>query len=114
MNEPISRELTRAERRAIRKLIVDACANYDHEYGCLPLDYVGCYMLDKWWTGVYCRYFVKAVLPQNPGREAALIEKKRSAPPSAAEKKRCEACGWLLRGDGRQRYCSEKCAERGR
>ena len=29
------RELTRAERAAIRKLVKDLCANYDHEYGCL-------------------------------------------------------------------------------
>ena len=32
MCEFLSRELTRAERTAIRKLVVDACANYDHEY----------------------------------------------------------------------------------
>jgi len=33
-----ARELTRAERTAIRKLVTSMCANYDKEYGCLPLD----------------------------------------------------------------------------
>jgi len=41
-----ARELTRHERAVIRKLVVGMCANYDSEYGCLPLDYGGCYMLD--------------------------------------------------------------------
>ena len=33
-----SRELTRQERAAIHKLVAGMCANYDSEYGCLPLD----------------------------------------------------------------------------
>ena len=44
-----SRELTRQERAAIRKLVTGMCANYDSEYGCLPLD-CECYILNKWWT----------------------------------------------------------------
>ena len=32
------RELTTGERRSIRKLVTGSCANYDSEYGCLPLD----------------------------------------------------------------------------
>ncbi|WP_425475069.1 cysteine-rich VLP protein, partial [Anaeromonas gelatinilytica] len=56
------RELTRRERTAIRRLVTGMCANYDPEYGCLPLDYGGCYMLDKYWTGAYCKYFKKACL----------------------------------------------------
>ena len=31
------RELTREEKAAIRKLVTRLCANYDREYGCLPL-----------------------------------------------------------------------------
>lgn len=31
----MSRELTRKEKAAIRKLVVTLCANYDREYGCL-------------------------------------------------------------------------------
>ena len=59
----MSRELTREEKRAIRKLVFYLCANYDREYGCVPLD-CSCYMLGKCWTGAYCRYFRDAVLPQ--------------------------------------------------
>ena len=65
------RELTREEKAAIRSLVVKWCANYDREYGCLPLD-CECYMLGKCWTGAYCRYFREAVLPLNPVLEAAL------------------------------------------
>ena len=48
------RELTRQEKTAIRKLVVQWCANYDRDTGCLPLD-CGCYMLGKTWTGPMCR-----------------------------------------------------------
>ena len=50
------RELTRDERKTIRRLVTGMCANYDSDYGCLPLD-CPCYMLGKWWTGSLCRYF---------------------------------------------------------
>ena len=40
------RELTREERTAIRKLVTSSCANFDREYGCLPLGGT-CYMLEK-------------------------------------------------------------------
>lgn len=33
------RELTAREKQRIKKLITSRCANYDKEYGCLPLDY---------------------------------------------------------------------------
>ena len=105
------RELTQDERAAVRKLVVKTCANYDHKYGCLPLDYGRCYMLDKCWTGAYCRYFVEAVLPLNPELETALTGKKRPPPPSAVTKS-CEICGKRFIGDGRRRYCSKKCADK--
>lgn len=39
MTGPPSRELTRSERAAIRKLVTELCANYDNqEKLCLPLD----------------------------------------------------------------------------
>lgn len=63
------RELTRDERRGIRKLVTEMCANYDRDYGCLPLD-CECYMLGKWWTGAFCRYFREALFP---GGEASLL-----------------------------------------
>ena len=68
----LSRELTRKEKTAIRSLVVTWCANYDREYGCLPLD-SDCYMLGKCWTGSYCRYFRESVLPLDPALEASLM-----------------------------------------
>lgn len=41
-----ARELTPKERRDIRRLVIAACASYDSEYGCLPLD-GPCYMFGK-------------------------------------------------------------------
>lgn len=67
----MSRELTREERAAIRALVVKWCANYDRDYGCLPLD-CECYMLSKCWMVALCRYFRVAVLPLAPALEAAL------------------------------------------
>ena len=86
MAKPIPRELTAAERREIRRLVVGLCANYDSEYGCLPLD-CECYMLNKWWTGSLCKYFKGSVLPTNPILERAL----KGKPP--ANTKPCAICG---------------------
>ena len=66
------RELNRSERAAIRKLVTELCANYDSQDKiCLPLN-SPCYMLNKWWTGAYCRYFEKAVLPVDAALESAI------------------------------------------
>ena len=66
------RELTRDQRAAIRKQVTKCCANYDNQDQlCLPLD-CPCYMLQKWWTGSYCRYFREAVLPADPALESAI------------------------------------------
>ncbi|MGI6174973.1 MAG: cysteine-rich VLP domain-containing protein [Christensenellales bacterium] len=99
-----SRELTRGERAAIRKLVTGMCANYDSEYGCVPLDYGGCYMLDKCWTGAYCKYFQNAVLPLDPKLEATLLGK------AAPEMDTCAVCGRLFVPKGKQAYCSPACA----
>lgn len=96
-----SRELTRQERAAIRALVIRWCANYDRDYGCLPLD-CPCYMLEKWWTGAYCRYFREAVLPLDPALEAALMDSGRELRP-------CPVCGRPVPLDGRRRYCSDAC-----
>ena len=67
------RELNRSERAAIRKLVTELCANYDSQDKiCLPLD-SPCYMLNKWWTGAYCRYFEKAAWPS--GGEIDIMER---------------------------------------
>jgi len=97
-----SRELTREERAKIRKLVTGMCANYDHEYGCLPLD-CPCYMLNKWWTGSYCKYFRNAVLPLDLVLEAALIDITKP------ETKPCALCGKIFVSDGKRTYCSPAC-----
>ena len=69
------RELNRSERAPMRKLVTELCANYDSQDKiCLPLD-SSCYMLNKWWTGAYCRYFEKAVLPVDAALESSITEK---------------------------------------
>ena len=100
----MARELTREEKRAIHKLVKSLCANYDKDYGCLPLD-CECYMLGKCWTGAYCRYFREAVLPTDPALEAALLS---DGP--APKTRPCPVCGRAFLPDGRQRYCSPVCA----
>lgn len=100
----MSRELTREEKAAIRRLVTKLCANYDKEYGCLPLD-CECYMLGKCWTGAYCRYFREAVLPTDPALEAAL-----TCEGPAPEMRPCPVCGRPVPPDGRRQYCSPACA----
>ena len=101
-----ARELTRSERTAIRRL-VKLCANYDAEYGCLLLD-GSCYMLGKWWTGGYCRYFQEAVLPLDPVLEVALLG--QSGGPAY---KVCPICGGAYLPVTSQVYCSEACRIKG-
>jgi len=100
------RELTRTERADIRALVKSMCANYDHEYGCLPLD-CACYMLNKWWTGAYCKYFKNAVLPLNPQLEASLLG-------IDGRMKSCPVCGILYLPSTSQAYCSDTCRVAGR
>ena len=102
-----ARELIRSERAAIRKLVVGMCANYDPEYGCLPLD-CPCYMLNKWWTGTYCKYFQNAVLPLDPKLEATLTGREAPALDT------CAVCGKSFVRDGKRAYCSPTCADTAR
>lgn len=98
------RELTRAERVGIRALAKSVCANYDHEHGCLPLD-CQCYMLGKWWTGSFCKYFTEHVLPLAPGLSASMMGYRNLKP--------CATCGSLFPPMGRQVYCTARCREKG-
>ncbi|MDR2649918.1 MAG: cysteine-rich VLP domain-containing protein [Clostridiales bacterium] len=102
------RELTRAERAAIRILVASECANHDGESGCPPLD-GPCYVLGKWWTGAYCKYFREAVLPIDRVLEAALLG--GAAP--IVETRPCAACGKAFPVSGRQSYCSAACQKAG-
>ena len=94
----MARELTREEKKKIRALVIKWCANYDKEYGCLPLE-CECYMFGKCWTGAYCRYFREAVLPLDPALEAALLTEG-----PRPEFKPCPICGGAVPTDGRMAY----------
>ena len=99
------RELTVPERRSIWKLVTGSCANYDREYGCLPLD-CECPMLGICYTNsAMCRYFWEAVLPNDPKLESAL---------NALPTRRCQRCGKPFPVSGRRVYCSDNCADAAR
>lgn len=98
------RELKRSEQSAIRKLVTELCANYDSQDKiCLPLD-SPCYMLNKWWTGAYCRYFEKAVLPVDTALESAITGEDTSM-----RQKICSVCGKSYLPITSQAYCSDAC-----
>jgi len=101
------RELTREERAAIKKLVVSMCANYDYQYGCLPLD-CDCVMLHKWWTGGGCKYFRDAVLPLDPVLESAFMG--MDAP--VVDMRPCAVCGKSFSMNGKRAYCSAACADK--
>ena len=96
----IVRELTEKETRGIRRLVTQKCANYDPEYGCLPLD-CECVMLGKVYCGnAMCRYFRESVLPNDPELNASL---------QGLAAKRCKHCGKPFPANGRRIYCSDRC-----
>ena len=98
------RELTRGQRAAVRRLVTDLCANYDNQDKlCLPLD-CPCYMLHKWWTGSFCRYFQAAVLPSDPALESALTGEDTSL-----KQKTCPVCKKAYLPVTSQAYCSDSC-----
>ena len=100
MTKPI-RELTDKELRGIRKLVTQNCANYDSEYGCLPLNH-DCVMLGKAYCGnAMCSYFRNRVLPNDPELNASLQN---------LAAKRCKHCGKPFPAKGRKMYCCESCA----
>ena len=104
MSGPPSRELTRQERAAIRKQVTELCANYDsQDKSCRPLD-CPCYMLHKWWTGSFCRYFREAVLPTDPALESAITGEDTSL-----KQKTCPVCGRAYLPTTSQAYCSDFC-----
>ena len=96
----IVRELTEKEMRGIRRLVTQKCANYDPEYGCLPLD-CECVMMEKVYCGnAMCRYFRESVLPNDPEMNASL---------QGLAAKRCKNCGKPFPASGRRIYCSDRC-----
>ena len=103
-----SRELTKSELRRIRRLVKTMCANYDKEYGCLPLDgecYMFCIAFN---TSGLCKYFENAVLPLNT--ELGQVFEGGIKPAS----KPCKICGKAFEVCGNKAYCSDVCAANGR
>lgn len=98
----VARELTSIERTLISKLVVKECANYDKEYGCMRID-GSCYMLGKYWTGSYCKYFRIVLLPFAPALSATLT--------SDTETRQCVFCGKKFVQTGNWAYCSAICRE---
>lgn len=102
------RELTGREKQQIRRLIKSLCANYDFEYGCLPLD-CECVMFGTAYTGKpMCKWFKNALLPQAPELERIFIGG------IVPDTKPCAICSRTFSLNGRQAYCSDKCAKVGR
>ena len=99
------RELTGREKQRIKKLVTSLCANYDKEYGCLPLD-CECPMFGICYTNsALCRRFRNALLPTDPELEAVFTHTPTTI---------CKQCGNLFPIDGKRVYCSERCAEAAR
>ena len=99
------RELTGREKQRIKKLVTSLCANYDDEYGCLPLD-CNCPMLGICFTNsALCRYFRKSVLPEDAGLEAVFTQIPTT---------HCKQCGKPFPTDGKRVYYSQHCAEEAR
>ena len=99
------RELTGREKQRIKELVTSLCANYDKEYGCLPLD-CDCPMLGSCFTNsALCRYFRKSVLPEDAGLEAVFTQTPTT---------HCKQCGKPFPTDGKRVYCSQRCGEEAR
>ena len=98
----LGRELTRSEKAKIRRVVESNCANYDREYGCLPLE-TECYMNTIGYVGSsQCRYFREAILPASP--ELLAIFQR-------GETRNCKWCGQPFPEAGRRQYCSRHCAD---
>lgn len=100
-----NRELTAREKQRIKKLITSRCANYDKEYGCLPLD-CECPMFGICYTNsALCRKFRNALLPTAPELQAVFQPMLLTV---------CKQCGKPFPTDGKRVYCSQHCAEEAR
>ena len=99
------RELTGREKQRIKKLITSLCANYDKEYGCLPLDCDYPMFGICFTNSALCRYFRKSVLPEDAGLEAVFTQTPTI---------HCKQCGKPFPTDGKRVYCSQRCAEEAR
>lgn len=92
------------DRKRLRALVVNHCANYSSvENECLPLE-CQCVMLNREEGKVCCKYFRSAVLPLDPILEAGLAGNEAEAV------KRCAmCCKAFIPKSNRGEYCSDGC-----
>ena len=102
MAQTYIRELTAKEKRAIRRLVIEECANYDEYYSeCVAL-HTDCYMFTiAFNTSSLCKYFKSSVLPLDPALEAVF---------TGQAVKPCKQCGRKFPVRGHRAYCSDACA----
>ena len=99
------RELTKAEKKAIRALVLNHCANHDCKLGCIIMG-GKCYMLQKeYCSRSLCKYFRNVILPHDPVLEAVL---------TGAPAKQRPICGQRFPKESRRKYCSDACAQKAR
>ncbi|MDR2649078.1 MAG: cysteine-rich VLP protein [Clostridiales bacterium] len=111
------REFTLEEFRAIKTLVTESCANYDKKYNeCVVLD-GRCYILNNCYTGSYCKYFKRAVLPLEPTLENQLDNRSDQPFESSMDNipyKHCDACGLPFTPIiDKEKYCSVRCKKAG-
>ena len=98
-------ELSKRDKNRIRKHVINCCANYNKEYGFLPLE-TECYMFSVGFTdSKLCKYYEQAVLSTDAellGLFKGILTKK------------CRQCGKTFASVGRKAYCSEQCAAEAR
>ena len=134
------RELTGKEKRQIKKLVVSKCANYDKEYGCLPLSgtpksrktfwgeeeqrseraFRACTETSDTELATTSNCYMLGICYTN----SALCRKFRAALlPEAPELQAvfepmplavCKECGRHFQKNGKRAYCSDKCAAEAR
>lgn len=98
----LGRELSRSEKAIIGSSVHKKCANYDNEYGCMPMD-SDCYMLKIGYTdSSLCKYYEKCILPTE-------IELQVHLQKMSGGMKACEICGNMFAVHKNQKYCSDAC-----
>lgn len=100
-----NRELTTREKNRITRLVKTSCANYDSEYGCLPLDR-NCYMFGiGYMNSGLCKHFRDCAMPLDTETDALFSHVLMSV---------CKQCGQRFPAIGKRAYCSKNCAEQAR
>ena len=134
------RELTGKEKRQIKKLVVSKCANYDKEYGCLPLSgtpksrktfwgeeeqrseraFRACTETSDTELATTSNCYMLGICYTNSAlcryfRESVLPEApKLDAVFNHAPTVNCKLCGKPFLIDGKRVYCSKRCATEAR